>query len=326
MFQKVKPIALFCFLVFVFAQGSFAQFAPQAGMPGSTALAADYTGFANWASGFTISRGWQNIADTSLGKVNVGEEWSITGKAGNGVISLGDGGSITLTFPFPIRNGSGPDFAVFENGFLVNDSMAFLELAFVEVSSNGSRFVRFPATCLAPDTAASFLVTNARHLNNLAGKYIGGYGTPFDLQELIDSPGINLNAITHVRVVDAVGSNQNPFINRDIFGRRVVDPWPTPFPSSGFDFDAVGVVWQADGNGILDNEVRQHRLAPNPVAPGMAFAIEGLQPNTHLACYDVFGREVAISTESLILHCPGVYFLRLQEAGKEHTLKLTVSQ
>jgi len=36
----------------------------------------------------------------------------------------------------------GFDFAVFENSF--NDS--FLELAFVEVSSDGINFVRFPAT------------------------------------------------------------------------------------------------------------------------------------------------------------------------------------
>ena len=57
------------------------------------------------------------------------------------VVSLGDGGSITLTFAHPLSDGTGPDLAVFENAF--NDT--FLELAFVEVSSDGANFVRFPA-------------------------------------------------------------------------------------------------------------------------------------------------------------------------------------
>ena len=54
---------------------------------------------------------------------------------------LGDDGSLVLTFPAPIADGAGPDFAVFENAF----STEFLELAFVEVSSDGTNFTRFPA-------------------------------------------------------------------------------------------------------------------------------------------------------------------------------------
>ncbi|MDA3833964.1 MAG: hypothetical protein PF495_11260, partial [Spirochaetales bacterium] len=55
------------------------------------------------------------------------------------VVSLGRGGSITMTFDPPVENGNGWDFAVFENAF--NDYN--LELAYVEVSSNGNDFVRF---------------------------------------------------------------------------------------------------------------------------------------------------------------------------------------
>ena len=65
----------------------------------------------------------------------------------SGVVSLGDGGYGILTFDEPIDNGLGWDFAVFENSF----SDDFLELAFVEVSSDGINFFRFPATSLTQD-------------------------------------------------------------------------------------------------------------------------------------------------------------------------------
>ena len=44
-------------------------------------------------------------------------------------------------------NGNSWDFCVFENAF--NDS--FLELGFVEVSSNGNDFYRFPSTSFTQD-------------------------------------------------------------------------------------------------------------------------------------------------------------------------------
>ena len=45
-------------------------------------------------------------------------------------------------------NGNSWDFCVFENAF--NDS--FLELGFVEVSSNGNDFYRFPSTSFTQDS------------------------------------------------------------------------------------------------------------------------------------------------------------------------------
>ena len=65
----------------------------------------------------------------------------------------------TVTFASPIYNGEGPDFAVFENGFDIDDEydptgvLHFLELAFVEVSSDGENFFRFPAVTNVPSTA-----------------------------------------------------------------------------------------------------------------------------------------------------------------------------
>jgi len=113
-----------------YAQGSFA---PAAGINGTTAIHKDSSVFSAWATSCTVSRGYLDISDTSIGVTSTGTELDALGIADGTVISLGDNGSATVTFNQPILNGSGPDFAVFENGF--NDD--FLELAFVEVSEDG---------------------------------------------------------------------------------------------------------------------------------------------------------------------------------------------
>jgi hypothetical protein len=69
---------------------------------------------------------------------------------------------------------------------VADSALAYLELAFVEVSSDGINYFRFPATSLTPtdNQVSNTAYMNAANINNLAGKYIGGYGTPFDLDEL----------------------------------------------------------------------------------------------------------------------------------------------
>ncbi len=67
----------------------------------------------------------------------------------NDVVSLGDGGHALLTFDITISDGPGPDLAVFENAFLVGGpTNVFAELGFVEVSSDGVNFARFPGHSL----------------------------------------------------------------------------------------------------------------------------------------------------------------------------------
>jgi len=233
------------------AQAWAGGYAPAVGQPGSTAIAAGDPGFVEWASGYTnFSPGLQDISNPSLGLASFGTPANALGHADvdlstgftSPVVSLGDGGSITLTFDKPITNGPGPDLAVFENSF----SDTFLELAFVEVSSDGQHFFRFPSVSLTPTSSqvGSFGTLDPTNLNNLAGKYRGGYGTPFDLSDLlgITDPNLNLNNITEVRVVDVVGSINPLYASHDSLGNVVNDPWPTPFASSGFDLDAVGVL------------------------------------------------------------------------------------
>lgn len=222
------------------------SFCGAVGTEGCTAIKADSSAFVAWATGVSVTRGPKKISDPSLGVASTGADSNAIGMATLNdvfdVVSLGDGGSALVTFANPIRNGEGPDFAVFENGFSDNS----LELAFVEVSSDGERFVRFPATCLTQTETqlGNAGQTDPTNLNNLAGKYRIGYGTPFDLEELRDSTGIDIDSIVYVRVVDVVGCIDPQYGTHDQYGNIINDPWPTPFESSGYDLTGVGVIYE----------------------------------------------------------------------------------
>ncbi len=240
-----------------------AQFAPAAGQPGSTAIAQDSNLIGAWATSCTVTRGFRDISTPDSGYTNVGTEAAAIGKAGeNGVISLGDGGAAVLQFESPITDGQGFDFAVFENSF----DERFLELAFVEVSSDGQNFYRFAATSLTQDSVqiGPFDYIEPTHINNLAGKYRAGFGVPFDLAELANTSGLNINAVTHVKIIDVVGSINPQYARYDSQGNAINDPWPTNFPSSGFDLDAVAVLHQAT-TGMVDVSAQNVAIYPNPV-------------------------------------------------------------
>jgi len=221
-------------------------YAPAAGLPGSTAIARDSAAIVGWASGYEdLVRGPVDISDIPSGFASFGAGTDALGPADAHVdslpvVSLGDGGRITLTFANPIANGSGADFAVFENGF-----DGFLELAFVDVSSDGTNFFRFPAFSLTPTTSqapAFGQSIDPTNLHNLAGKYLRGFGTPFDLTDLAGIPGLDINGVTHIRIQDVVGSIDPLYRALDSLGNAINDPWVTPFPQGGFDLDAVGVL------------------------------------------------------------------------------------
>ena len=181
--------------------------------------------------------------------------------ATNGIVPLGDDGSLVLTFPAPIADGAGPDFAVFENAF----STEFLELAFVEVSSDGTNFFRFPTHCLETNWIDAYAATNATDptaYGGFAGKHVQGTGTPFDLRELAGTPGLDVRRVTRVRLVDVKGDGSRT----DDYGNPIYDPMPT-FGSGGFDLDAVGVL-----HANLD--IATDPAAPPPALPGYAAVLE----------------------------------------------------
>jgi hypothetical protein len=220
-------------------------FAPAAGQAGSTAIINTSPQFVEWASAVqSITRGPMDIANPGAGLATFGDPSEALGFAdGNSshIVSLGDGGQITLSFDRPIVDGPGFDLAVFENSF----SDTFLELAFVEVSTNGLDFLRFPAVSLTQTTTqiGSFSNLDPMNLDNLAGKYRGGFGTPFDLAQLAGiSPLVDVSNIHFVRVIDVIGSIDPALGSRDSLNNLINDPFPTAFSSGGFDLDGLGVL------------------------------------------------------------------------------------
>ena len=291
------------------------------GTEGCNAIKADSSAFVAWATGVSVTRGPRNIANPSLGLASTGSESNAIGPATPNnvysVVSLGDGGSALATFARPIRNGEGPDFAVFENGFSDNS----LELAFVEVSTDGQRFVRFPATCLTQNTTqlGNAGQTDPTNLNNLAGKFRIGYGTPFDLEELRDSTGIDIDSIVYVRIVDVVGCIDPAYATRDQYGNIINDPWPTPFESSGFDLTGVGVIHELTPSvGIADAAAVVENIYPNPTTGRITVST---RRSAEATLFDISGRSVAVyslnaGTNVLDLTAiqNGVYMLRVDGA------------
>ena len=113
------------FLIAATSSAWAGPYAPPAGQPGSTALAAGDALFVDWADGFAdLVRGPLDIANPAGGLASFGSGPSALGPADatpsatTPVVSLGDGGQITLSFAQPITDGPGFDFAVFENGFV----------------------------------------------------------------------------------------------------------------------------------------------------------------------------------------------------------------
>ncbi len=316
-----------CYIILFFPFIVFAQYDPPAGQAGSKAIYKDSNAFVAWATGCTLNRGWQNIADTSIGKTTVGDASSIKGIPNNDVISLGDGGTIILTFSSPIFNGSGPDFAIFENGF--NDG--FLELAFVEVSSDGNNYYRF-ASISNSDTTSQYdnaANTDATKIYNLASKYRGRYGNPFDLEELKNISGLNVNQIKYIKLIDVVGSINDSFCTRDSRGYKINDPWPTPFPSSGFDLDAVGVIHDLDHTGIGvigHNADHRYQIYPNPANDYIV--IENFNTDNVIQIFDITGNIVMSKSSNInnqvdVSALPsGIYYIKINHETNSYFHKL----
>ena len=242
-----KVILILILSIYNLTPTLFSQtFPPAAGLVGSTAIKMDSSIILAWANRIVVERGFMNIANPIVGIASFGVETNGIGVAegnSNDVVSLGDSGIAILTFERAIKNESGPDFAVFENGF-AND---YIELAFVEVSSDGINYFRFPSISEAPILVqiGPFEYSDCRYFNNLAGKYRQGFGTPFDLEELAGIFGLDIYAITHVKLIDVIGAINPLFGSQDSQGHLINDLYPTEFVSGGFDLDGVAVIHQA---------------------------------------------------------------------------------
>jgi hypothetical protein len=221
----------------------------QTSHPIDAAIPSNSTLFTEWADQIDASRtffaprGSTTISPTGFNSLGDLDATQIA--AGNQV------GYLTVTFPQGVRNGAGADFAVFENGFTYGSPNGlFAELAYVEVSSNGVDFARFPSisTNVAPVTGSgAFAGFDMSNVYNLAGKHAGGFGTPFNLDDLLTHPlviggNVDLSSVQYVKLVDIPG-NGSYF---DSLGNPILDNWMTT-GSGGFDFrlpvgQGVGVI------------------------------------------------------------------------------------
>lgn len=172
------------------------------------------------------------------------------------VHSLGNGGELTLEFVPPIVDLPGADLIVAENPFRLagNETSTFAEVAFVEVSSNGIDFVRFPARYFgAPSWPGAFGTVPVGAYGNLAGQtptlattpgadprdLVEAGGDAFDLGDLLFEPLVvgglvDLQAIRYVRLVDVPSG-----LAVDSVGTTIFDAG-----SGSADIDAVTAVHQ----------------------------------------------------------------------------------
>ena len=213
--------------------------------------------FAAWASGVAgyapapgVDSDWSNPT-LALGP-GTGDKFDIVSLGDLDAAQIAAGtppGRITLTFDVPITDKEGPDFAVFENGFIEFDTTRIAtDLGYVEVSSDGVNFARFPAVSLCTNAVGPYESIEAQFLYNLCGNHINAYGyswgTPFDLGDLAAHPlvldgTVCLTNITHVRIEDIPG-NGSRFDSFDP-PNPIRDPWLT-WGSGGVDLEAVGVI------------------------------------------------------------------------------------
>lgn len=320
----IVNLTLYCFF---YAQNLSAQFAPEPDDPNSTAIHKDNSNFSFWANNIDVQRGWQDIADTSIGKTTFGSENYAVGKADNKTISLGDSGIAVVTFPFPIYNVLGFDFAIFENGFAQNgteNNIYFLELAIVEVSENGIDYISFESTSNTDTNTqkGSFESIDCRELNNLAGKYPLNYGTPFDLDEL------DLDSIISIRITDVVGSLNSVYTTYDSQGNKINDPYPTAFPSGGFDLNAIGALNQPNiDSTIIDDSTTtifniqnsSIQIFPNPVYKNQILNIISKEKNNSITIYNIFGNKIYFEEYESHLEIKttdfstGIYYIKINK-------------
>ena len=93
----------FIVILNLFVAVAFSQFPGIVGSPGTTAMYKDSIAFVAWGKLCNVTRGYQDVSNTSLGYANVGDSSKAISKADGSIVSLGDGGSAIITFSAPIQ-------------------------------------------------------------------------------------------------------------------------------------------------------------------------------------------------------------------------------
>ncbi|MEO2168146.1 MAG: hypothetical protein ABGY42_08505, partial [bacterium] len=182
------------------------------------------------------------------------------------VLSLGDGGRITLGFVDNlIVDGPGDDFRVFENAFRTGPTSIFREFGFVEASTDGITFHRFPVDAGTFTGLAGQTPVLTHPDNGIDPRYASAGGDAFDLAT------IGLSEARFIRIVDsdtAIDDEGNHF---PIRGRK----------QSGFDLDTILAINSSETCGLCCETIFDGNLGADGLVT-LLRATEGL--STAQAC------------------------------------------
>ena len=254
------------------------------------------------------------FAQKALGGPKGEGEWS--GNSSD-VCILGEGGSIVLGFEGEncIYDGTGYDFIVFENAFQTLETedpydptgLYFAELMYVEVSTDGQTWARFPTLTtnteaihasesggVDPSQYSGFAGVHPVYANvNTNGidpfdPAVAG-GDAFDLALLADDPDVlsgtvDLNNIRYVRLIDVVGDGSA----LDSQGNPIYDAYAydgDPVTINGADADALAVVNGSNGSFAAVPEPCSLALLfmAAPMGAALAARVKREHKNSHLS-------------------------------------------
>lgn len=167
-------------------------------------------------------------ADSMPGIVLGGPEGLGESQGSYDVVSLGNAGTIVVSFDDnAVVDGPGDDLVVFENPFVAG-SLLFEELAFVEVSADGSTWVEFPWDAGTKSGLAGREPVYASSLNAWDPLHPASGGDRYDLAD------VGLDYVRFLRITDAGALLDDP-------GNHVL-----PAGKGGFDLDAAAAIHSVD--------------------------------------------------------------------------------
>jgi DUF2075 family protein len=115
-----------------------------------------------------------------------------------------------------------------------------------------------------------------------------------------------------------VGSINPAYGTRDAHHHLINDPYPTPYPSAGFDLDAVGVI-HSELLGVEENRV-QIQLFPNPTKGTITVSAHG---ESNVELYNLNGNKLYSSrflndvNIDLTAFPKGMYFMEVNGVGRK---------
>ena len=139
-----------------------------------------------------------------------------------------------------------------------------------------------------------------------------------------------------MKIIDVIGSIDSNFCNYDQYLNKINDPFPTPFPSSGFDLDAVGVINQGPLNIILENS--ENILENFRVINGMVvFDLKSVQKaDFKVEIFDLSGKIIfqknyknnLEATQNIDIQSfkNGIYLIKISTQSQSITQKFVLNQ